>query len=245
MVADGSQTSSMPVYLAEPAAPGTYPNVVIGFEMFGVTGYIRSVADRIAEHGYTAVAPDFYHRLGDRIDLPATDDGRRRGLELLQGLDRTGVGHDIRDLLEYLRRREGGSDRTAMVGLSVGGHLAYYAATQFPLAALAVFYPGWLTDTGIALSRPQPTLELTPGLADLGTRVLMLIGEDDHLFTDVQRNLIAERLRAAGVNHELVVYPDTPHGFFCHERETYRRAAADDAFARVTELLAAELRSQG
>lgn len=94
-VSDGAAESTMPVYVAQPTTPGRYPNVVVGFEMFGVTGYVRSVTDRIAELGYRAVAPDFYHRLGDRIDLPATDEGRQRGLELLDGLDRDGVSHDM------------------------------------------------------------------------------------------------------------------------------------------------------
>ncbi len=240
-VTGDGETSTMPVYLAQPAQPGTYPNVIVGFEMFGVTGYIRAVTDRIARLGYTAAAPDFYHRLGDRVDLPATVEGRDRGLELLQGVSRDGVRLDVQAMLDYLRDRDSGSARTAMVGVSAGGHLAYYAASQLPLAALAVFYPGWLTDTGIALSRPEPTLTLTPGIAELGTRVLFLVGEDDHLFTSAQRQQIAERLRQEGVDHELVVYPDTPHGFFCHERDTYRAAVADDAFARVTALLAAEL----
>lgn len=235
------EDSSMPAYLARPVTPGEYPNVVVGFEMFGVTGYIRAVTDRIAGLGYTAVAPDFYHRLGDRIDLPASAEGRERGLQLLQSVDRIGVRRDMQALLDFLPECDGGSDRTAMVGLSVGGHLAYYAATQLPLAALAVFYPGWLTDTGIALSRPEPTLTLTAGIAEFGTRVLFLVGEGDHLFTAAQRQQIAEQLRRDGVDNELVVYPDTPHGFFCHERDTYRPAAADDAFARVTALLAAEL----
>jgi len=244
-MSDGGGSSTMPVYQARPAAPGAYPNVVIGFEMFGVTGYIRAVTDRIAQLGYTAVAPDFYHRLADRTELPATEQGRDRGLELLQGLDRDGVGQDMRALLAHLRDRDDGHELTAMVGLSVGGHLGYYAATQFRLAALAVFYPGWLTDTGIALSRPEPTLTRTPAIAAFGTRVLILVGADDHLVTEPQRAEIAEQLRQDRVDHEMVVYPETPHGFFCHERDTYREAAAVDAFTRVRALLAAELSARG
>jgi carboxymethylenebutenolidase len=128
-----------------------------------------------------------------------------------------------------------------MVGLSVGGHIAYYAATQVSLGALAVFYPGWLTDTSITLSRPEPTLSLTPAIAGFGTRLLFLLGEADHLYTPEQREEIARRLRDDGVRHEMVVYPGAPHGFFCHERDTYRPDVADDAWARVTALLAAEL----
>jgi carboxymethylenebutenolidase len=240
-VDEGGGSSVMPAYLARPAAPGAYPSVVVGFEMFGVTGYIRSVADRIARLGYTTVVPDFYHRLGERIELVADADGRARGLELLQGVHREGVVRDVRSALDHLRDRADADARTAMVGLSVGGHIAYYAATQIALDAVVVFYPGWLTDTCIALSRPEPTLTLTSAIADYGSRVLFLVGADDHLFTPEQRDQIGRHLRDADVRHELVVYPDTPHGFLCHERDTYRPPVAEDAWARVTTLLAAEL----
>ena len=39
----------------------------------------------------------------------------------------------------------------------------------------------------------------------------------------------------------MIIYPDTPHGFFCHERDTYRPDAASDAWARTTRFLSAEL----
>jgi len=39
----------------------------------------------------------------------------------------------------------------------------------------------------------------------------------------------------------MVSYPGTPHGFFCDERDTYRPAAAADAWQRLTKLLAMEL----
>ena len=225
--------------------PGRYPAVLVGFEMFGLTSYIRAVTDRIAGLGYTAIAPDFYHRHGDRLDLPATAQGRKRGLQLLQAVDRDGVRRDVQAVLDYLADRDIGTGRAAMVGLSVGGHIAYYAATQLPLAAVAVFYPGWLTDTGIALSRPEPTLALTPGLTAHGTRLLFLVGDADQLYTAAQRDQIAAQLREDGVDHEMVVYPGAPHGFFCDARDTYRPAAAADAFTRVTALLAATLPRPG
>ena len=229
------EAEPMSAYLARPAAPGLYPTVLVGFEMFGLTDYVREVADRIAGLGYAAVVPDFYHRSGRRISLPATAEGRTRGLELLSQVTRDGVDRDI----EALQTQFPGP--FAMVGLSAGGHIAYYAATRFPFAAVATLYPGWLTDGTIPLGRPTPTLDLTPGIAKHGTRLLFLVGDGDHLFTGEQRDEIAARLRDDGVDHEFVVYPDTPHGFFCHQRDTYRPEAAEDAFARVATLLANRL----
>jgi carboxymethylenebutenolidase len=57
-----------------------------------------------------------------------------------------------------------------------------------------------------------------------------------------QTRLTGEALTAAGVRHEIVVYPGTPHGFMADERDTYRPDLAEDAWRRIAELFAAELR---
>jgi len=237
-VRDENETSMMAAYLARPATPGRYPNVLVGFELFGVTEYVRGVAERLASLGYNALAPDFYHRLGRHIELIEDAEGRSRGFELLAGIQRDGVRRDAQAAITYLTKEAGGSNRAAMLGLSVGGHIAYYVATMMPLAALIVCYPGWLTGTDIPLSQPEPTVALTSRIADLGTPVLFLVGDQDQLVTGEQRDQIARHLRDTGVHHELVVYPDTPHGFLCPERDTYRPIAAEDAWARMTTLLA-------
>ncbi len=237
-VNDEDQMSMMDAYLARPAAPGTYPNVLVGFELFGVTAYVRGVAERLAGLGYNALVPDFYHRLGRHIELTEDAEGRSRGFELLAGIQRDGVRRDAQAAITYLTKEAGGSNRTAMLGLSVGGHIAYYVATQAPLAALIVCYPGWLTGTDIPLSQPEPTLTLTSRIAEIGTPVLFLVGDQDQLLPGEQRDQIARHLHDTGVHHELVVYPDTPHGFLCSERATYRPIAAEDAWTRMTTLLA-------
>jgi carboxymethylenebutenolidase len=229
----------MSAYLARPADAAPRPVVLVGFELFGLSRYIRSVTDRIAGLGYTAVAPDFYHRHGDRIDLPETAEGRERGFQLLAALDRDEIAADADAVLDHLGASDG---PTAMVGLSLGGHIAYALATRLPLAALALFYPGWLTEPGTGLSRPQALLQLTPQIAAHRTRVLFMLGDQDQLYTAAERDQIAQCLEDGGVDHEMVVYPDAPHGFFCHERDTYRPAAAEDAFTRLTALLADTLR---
>jgi len=241
VVVDDEESPVMGAYLARPAAPGRYPSVVIGFEMFGVTEYIRGITERVAKLGYVALAPDFYHRAAPGIELAADPDGRGRGYELLQQLARPDVLRDVQAAMTHLRNHENGTPRIGMLGFSLGGHIAYFAATQLDLAATAVFYPGWLPTRDIPLSRPEPTLTLTPGIAEHDGRLLLLVGEQDHLFTADQFGQIAERLRADAVRHEMVVYPDAGHGFFCDERDTFHQASADDAWQRVRDLLATEL----
>ena len=51
----------MGAYLALPAS-GTAPGVLVLMEIFGVGSYIRRAAERLAELGYVALAPDLYRR---------------------------------------------------------------------------------------------------------------------------------------------------------------------------------------
>lgn len=225
-------------YLASAGGAERRGGVIVGMEMFGVTAYVRDVADRIAGLGYTAYAPDFYRRVAPGIELEADDAGRARGLELAGGLTRADALEDLRAALRLLRGRDDATGAVAMVGMSFGGHLAYLAATQLDLATTVVFYGGWLTGTDIALSRPEPTLALTPRIA---APLLYLVGDADHAVPPADRARIGQALAAAGVEHELVVYPDTPHGFFCDARDTFRPAQATDAWARTRRALASAL----
>ncbi|ADD41279.1 dienelactone hydrolase family protein [Stackebrandtia nassauensis] len=229
-------TSGMGAYVARPDRPGTYPGVLIGFEIFGVTPYIRRMADRVASLGYLAIAPDFHHRDAPGVELTADAEGRSRGLELTRRLTRASVAEDLDATREYLERRPEATGAEAMVGFSLGGHIGFVAAAHLKLKALAAFYPGWLTGGDIPLSTPEPTLELTD---DISGRVLLVLGEGDHLIDAEQRDRIAARF--AGTRHDLVVYPWAPHGFACDERESYDADYTRHAWSLVAKVLAEEL----
>ncbi|MBE3014449.1 dienelactone hydrolase family protein [Microbispora sp. NEAU-D428] len=230
----------MGAFLARPAGPGPFPGVVVAMELFGVSAHVRDVCERLALDGYVAMAPDLYHRVAPGIELPHDAAGRERGFDLLHRLTRDQVVHDVRAAMDHLRTR--GCARVGMVGLSLGGHVAYLAATRLDLAAVAVVYGGWIPAADIPLSRPEPTLALTPGITG---RVLLLVGTEDHVVPPDHRRMIADALRAAAVRHEIVEYADVGHGFLCDRRDTFDAAAADDAWRRVRELLAEELVEHG
>src|SRR4051795_7300133 len=193
---------TMTVHSARRADALPRPAVLVGFEMFGLTGYVSGIAERLARAGYLALVPDFYHRHADNgspVALPADTAGRERGLALVATLGRQQVRDDVQAVVDHVEKDPAADGAVAMLGLSAGGHIAFYAATQVPLAAVAMFYPGWLTPAGTALSRPDPLLALAPRIAALGTPVLVLLGEADHLYTADDRVAISAALHDAGV----------------------------------------------
>lgn len=223
-------------YVARPVGPGPFPGVVVAMELFGVSAHVRDVCERLAGLGFVGLAPDLYHRTAARVELAEDASGRARGFELLHQMTRAQVLRDVGAVVDSLHRN--GSARVGALGLSVGGHVAYLAATELDLAAVAVLYGGWIPTTDIPISRPEPTLARTRQITG---RLLIIIGEHDHVIPPEHRRQIAHALRAANVRHEIIEYPGAAHGFLSDRRDTYDPEAADDAWLRVQQLLTAEL----
>jgi carboxymethylenebutenolidase len=232
-VADGS---TMPAYLSRPDDGGKYPGVLVFQEIFGVNRHIRSVADRVAAEGYVALAPEPFHRSAPGVELGYDADGLARGIELMSGLTPGQIENDVTAAYEALGAREDvGGKGIGAIGFCFGGHVTYRAACTLPIAAAASFYGGGIAGTGA----PGPaTVDLTPGIRG---RILCLFGEKDGYIPLAAVDRIRAALAAAGVRHEVVVYPGVGHGFFCDERGDYDAAAASDAWTRVKDLFRAEL----
>lgn len=222
---------AMGAFVARPAGPWPAGGVLVAGELFGLSGHVRDVCERVAALGYVALAPDLHHRTAPGVELAHDAAGRERGFALLEQMTRAQVLDDVRAAFEHLRAK--GCERVGMVGLSVGGHVAYLAATELELAAVAVLYGGWIPTTDIPLSQPEPTLARTPGITG---RLLVLVGEHDHVVPTEHRRAIADALNAAGIHHEIVEYPGVGHGFFCERRDTYDPAAAEDSWDRLASL---------
>jgi len=231
-VSDGT---SLPAYLARPAADPAPTGVIVAHELFGVNPDIRGVADDLAGQGYLTIAPEFYHRDAPPGRWLERDDaGRQEGFGYLHRLGREQALADVAAAIGWLRSQPG-IERVALVGFSAGGHLSYLAACRLPVSRAAVLYGGWLTSTDIPLSQPTPTLAETPGITG---RILYLVGEDDALIDAGQREQIRAALESAGVKHELVSYPGVGHAFFWPGTPPYSATARADAWGRVLELLA-------
>jgi carboxymethylenebutenolidase len=233
-VSDGT---ALPAYVAEPTTPSA-TGVIVAHELFGVNPGIQRVTDDLAEAGYLAIAPEFYHRAAPAGRWMPTDEaGREEGFGYLHQLTRQQAIDDTAAGIAWLRSQPG-IKRIAMIGFSAGGHLAYLAACTLDIDRTAVLYGGWLTVTDIPLSQPTPTVELTPGI---GGRLLYLVGEDDFLISGVQRGFIGAALRAAGPGHSVESYPGVGHAFWWPGTAAFNQKARDDAWSRILAHLASLL----
>ncbi|HYC57182.1 MAG TPA: dienelactone hydrolase family protein [Candidatus Binatia bacterium] len=224
--------ASMPAYLSRPEDAGNYPGVILFQEIFGVNRHIRAVADRIAAEGYVVLAPEPFHRTAPGIELGYDPAGLGKGIELMQKVKPEELLADIHGAHDYLKgRADVGGKGIGVMGFCFGGHLTYLTAGEVPVAAAASFYGGGIASTPATLDRTS----------NIKGKILCFFGENDGYIpmSDVEK--IRTALKDAGVRHEVHVYPNVGHGFFCDERPDYDAKSAADAWQRVTALFKEEL----
>jgi carboxymethylenebutenolidase len=230
--------AAMPAYVAKPEGRGAWPGVLLFMEIFGINAHIRSVADRIAAEGYVVLAPDLFHRTAPGVELGYDDPSLQKGIGLMSQVKASEALADVRAALDTIRGRDDVAGRgVGAIGFCFGGHIAYLAACELPIAATASFYGG-----GIAQGAPgndgPPTVERS---AKIGGRILCLFGTEDTYIPADDVAKIREALKVAGVDHEVVVYEGVGHGFFCDARPDYDEKSASDAWKRVKTLFAETL----
>jgi len=230
--------NDMPAYIAIPEGAGPFPSVLVFEEIFGVNSHIRDVTDRVAQEGYVAISFDYHHRAWPPgTELGYDDAGMKRGMEVIPKLSADGLRADIDATLAFLKNEKAArTDKLGAIGFCIGGHMAYYAAEHWPISATASFYGG-----GIATFGPsgEPTVKQTSRIKG---KILCLFGKQDTMIPQDQVATIRAALEQARVRHEIVVYDDATHGFFCDQRGSYNPNAAADAWGRVKRLFAEELR---
>jgi carboxymethylenebutenolidase len=229
---------SMGGYLARPKSGGPHPSVMVFMEIFGINSHIRDVTERVAREGYVALAPDYFHRTGPGVELGYDEQGMARGMAMLGKLVASEMVSDARAAVAYLRGRKDTTDAVGAMGFCIGGHMTYLTTAETDVAAAASFYGGGIAAPKAPGGEP-PTVGRT---AKIRGRILCLFGAKDPLIPRSQVDAIQAALAKARTKHEVVVYPGCDHGFFCDQRPSYDQKAAADAWRRVKELFAAELR---
>ena len=207
-------------YLAIPAG-GSGPGAIVIQEWWGLVPHIRDVADRFADAGFVALAPDLYH--GIRADNSEPDEAGK----LLMGLAMDQAAKDIAGAAAYLAGRPETREGIGAVGFCMGGSLALWSATLAPDISVAVaFYPA------LPWERMQPTWSSYGGKA---AAIHAAEGDGGSTASGIQTAVAA--IEDAGGKVEVYDYPGTNHAFFNDTRPgVYDSDAAVLAWDRTVAL---------
>jgi carboxymethylenebutenolidase len=216
----------IPAYRAMPAIGGPFPTVLVVHEIFGVHEHIKDVCRRLAKAGYFAVAPLLYSREGDvsgLSDLPAI-------LKIVAKVPDSQIASDL-DATVAWAKSTGKADtaKLGITGFCWGGRQVWLYAAHNPALKAGVAWYGPL-QTPVSDLRPKNPIEL---VNQINPPVLGLYGGADQGIPIAQIEQMRAGLKAAGKRSEIVVYPDTPHGFNADYRPSYRPEAAKDGWKRM------------
>ena len=189
------------------------PGVVVFHAWWGLNDDVTAFADRLADAGFSVIAPDLYNGA-----VTAEVDEAKR----LTGTVDEEHGNEIAlAAFERLARRPGASAIGA-VGFSFGAHWAVWTPTQDDGRGGSVVYYG--TTGGPVLARP-------------GGPILGHFAEDDPFEGPDDIAAFQDGLREGGREPTIHIYPGTGHWFAEPSRDAYRAEAADLAFERTVEFL--------
>jgi carboxymethylenebutenolidase len=218
----------MPVYFARPANVQNPPVILVAMEVFGLHEYIKDVTRRLGKLGALAVAPDYYFRKGEDLTkiteipklMPIVNS--KPDAELIADLDATAA---------WAKSQGGNTDKLGIMGYCRGGRTVWvYSANSPNVKAGVAFYGSLVDPEGQKALWPKSPTQLAP---DMKAPVLGLYGEADAGIPVAQVDAMKAALQAANKTFEIKLYPAAPHGFHADYRPSYRKEAADDAWAQM------------
>jgi carboxymethylenebutenolidase len=222
MVRYQSNGGSSEGYLAV-ADGGRGPGVVVIQEWWGLVPHIRAVADRFAQAGFTALAPDLYH--GAHATEPD------EAVKLLMGLAMDQAAKDIAGAADYLADHDAVTGKIGTVGFCAGGSLALWSATLSEKVVAAVgFYP------------VMPWERMRPEWPNYAGKAAVIHCDGEHGPDAPGIQAATKAIEAAGGTITVYEYAGTEHAFFNDDRpEVFDQEASASAWARTIEFLRANL----
>jgi carboxymethylenebutenolidase len=218
----------LPAYRVMPAGGKNLPVVLVVNEIFGVHEHIADVCRRFAKRGYLAIAPELFIRQGNAGSY--TDISKLIAEVVSKAPDPQVMG-DLDATVAWAQTQGGDGKRVAVTGFCWGGRITWLYAAHSPKVKAGVAWYGRLLGATNAMN-PKHPIEL---VGELKAPVLGLYGGQDGgipVTTVVQMQEALKTGSAAAKASEFVLYKDSPHAFHADYRPSYRKADAEDGWAR-------------
>jgi carboxymethylenebutenolidase len=190
------ERDSVRAWVVYPERRTKAPVIIVVHEIFGLSTWVRGVADQLAADGFVAVAPDFLtgHTGAFHPDSLPVDSARA----LIRRLDPEQIQSRIDGVARWATALPAALPRYGIVGFCWGGSVVFNHAVHAPMLGAAVAYYG---------AAPAPER-----LTSVRAPVLGLYGENDER-VNATIAPTDSTMRATGKTYEARVFPGAGHGF--------------------------------
>jgi carboxymethylenebutenolidase len=226
---DGS--GSIRTWVVYPERRDKAPVVLIIHEIFGLSDWIRGVADQFASEGFIAVAPDLISGLGINGGGTESLPNRDSVVAVIRRVSPGMAKERLDAVREWAVKLPAANGRCGTVGFCWGGTNSFaYAATQPALDAAVVYY-GTSPDSASLLNVHAPVLGLY-GADD--ARVVSTVAPAQGVLGPLHRK------------YDVHLYDGAGHGFLRQQaaRDGANLKATKDAWPRTVAFLRANLKTR-
>jgi len=190
-------TGRMRTHLLRPAAAGKYPGILFYSEIFQMTEPVRRLAAQIAGFGYVVAVPEVYHEYEPAGTVLGYDQaGSDRGNALKTTKPVQAYDDDARAVLAHLAAREDCNGKLGVMGICLGGHLAFRASMNPEVRGAVCFYATDIHKGGLGLGMQDDSLARA---GEIKGELLMVWGRQDPHIPTEGRMLLLNRLNEVGV----------------------------------------------
>ena len=200
----GSSDSLMAWIVYPSTTNAKTPVVVVVHEIFGLSTWVRGVADQVAADGFIAIAPDLVSRVrGGPSTQELSGDSARK---LIAGVNTTERNKGITAAARYAMSQPAAAPRYAVIGYCWGGSTVWAHAVSGGTTGYVggvAFYGAPYIDNGI------PNAD---SLRKITKPIVLLSGaKDTRIGTAMPA--IDSMMKAMGKSYTGVNYPGAAHGF--------------------------------
>jgi carboxymethylenebutenolidase len=214
-------------FVAYPEVKDKATAVVVIHEIFGLTDWVRGVADQLAEAGYIAIAPDLLSGAAPKGGGTAefgSDDAVRAAIP---SLPPDQITADLNAVLDYVSKLPACNGKVAVTGFCWGGAQTFRLATNNKNVKAAFPFYGTGPDKEEDIARIN-----CPVYGFYG-------GKDARVNATIPKS--TELMKKAGKTYEPVIYEDAGHGFLrageAPDAGSANKKARDEGWQRLKELL--------
>lgn len=224
----------MRVHIVRPGVTGRkFPGVVLYSEIFQVTAPVRRIAVQLASYGYVVAVPEIYHEYEPAGTVLAYDQaGSDRGNALKTTKPLAAYDEDARAALTHLAQRDDCTGKLGVMGICIGGHLAFRAAMNAEVLGAVCFYATDIHKGSLGEGMHDDSLARA---GEIKGELLMVWGRQDPHIPTEGRMKILERLNQAGTRlnwHEV----NGAHAFLRDEGMRYDAELARSTFGLALDL---------
>lgn len=186
-------------FVVYPESKSKATAVVVIHEIFGMTDWVQSLTDQLAEAGYVAIAPDLLSGMGPAGGGTSSFTDRNAVGQAIRDLPPDQITADLNAVSDYVSKLPAANGKFTVTGYCWGGSQSFrYATNRQDLKAAFVFYGSAPTDKA-ALARIQPPV------------YGFYAGNDERINATLPATI--EAMKESKKTFEPVTYDGAGHGF--------------------------------